>query len=204
MGLPVLSFAGRAMAFVAWFWLLAGHVPMMPCIFVPTLVYALFGSLPRTRTPQPEKRKSFSYVLSRAVRHDINNVLPPPNALLFRRTCRRSPPDESGNMTGADSAIRERLLPDQDGTDDYSGDDAAAGTFEISGGGGAASGEARLSRPQNKGVNAVGRIEDILLRERSQEGPSLHHSSSASAVTANPTRPEGGSAGGGGDESYLV
>lgn len=122
--------------------------------------------------------------------------------LLLRRVSRHSPPDESGDLMLPTSAVRERLLPDQDGPDEYSGGDDAASRFDIPGGGGtAASGETRSSRQRKQGVEVVDRIEDILLRERGQEQPSSHHSSASGAATT--TMPEGGM-GGDGDKGFLV
>lgn len=102
------------------------------------------------------------------------------------------------------SAARERLLPGQDGKDGYSGNSSASSIrFGASGDGGATGDEARPSRRQQQqrhGVEIVDRIEDVLLRERGQERPSLPHSTSAAATAR---RSDGGMRGDGG-EVHLV
>lgn len=65
--------------------------------------------------------------------------------LLLHRVFRRSPPNETGDMTEPTSTARERLLSDHTGKDDYSGDNALASRLEVSGHGGAVDGEARSS-----------------------------------------------------------
>lgn len=111
--------------------------------------------------------------------------------LLRRRVSRRSPPEETGDMMELNSAARERLLPNQEGTGDYSGD--------YSGGGGATGDEARR---RQQGGEIVNRIEGVLLRERGQGQPSLPHGTAAVA-TASATKSEGEKRGGSG-EDYLV
>lgn len=84
------------------------------------------------------------------------------------RAARHLPPDETGDMMEPNSAARERLLPDQDGTDDYSGKDES-GSTQASDCRGETDSEISSSQGRQHGGGTENIIESVLMRERGQE-----------------------------------